>query len=320
MAGPSLDDPLDKLRWAKRHFEVLRCQIEPFEQRDAHTISCDVDRDAGKYVFRVHGLEPVDPDWGLMIGDCIHNARTALDYLMVRLYAIATGQEVRTIRRVSFPIYTHTNIAHAELGTPASFLAADADDAARSDFASATAKYRKHPAFSGYLATIEQLQPFNQGNVSIWGAANPNGSMRRIHPLPIALEYLSTLDNLDKHRLIHAAWIGVVPGPDWDGPPRPPDNFRQLNAVINSKPLEDGAPVDTITFETPLPGEWQPSEVDMKRAFPLRVAFAEPAALNRVLEVLGQCLWGVEAVLEIFRPVFEGFQPPLPVTAIEVPS
>jgi hypothetical protein len=53
----------------------------------------------------------------------------------------------------------------------------------------------------------------------------------------------------------------------------------------------------------------------MKRWFPLEIAFGEPSLFDGVLEVLSLCLWGVEAVLTIFNPVFEDGQPPLPVTA-----
>ena len=59
--------------------------------------------------------------------------------------------------------------------------------------------------------------------------------------------------------------------------------------------------------------------MDMKRSFPLRVAFGEPSPFHGVMEVLTLCLWGVEAVLTIFNPVFENGKPALPVTAIAEP-
>src|SRR3954452_21619359 len=101
----SLDDAFDKLRWAEHHLETLRSEIEPFEQRDAHTISFEVDADAGKYTFYIHDLEePESGDWGLIVGDCLHNARTALDYLMVRLFSLVTDDDPRLIENVQFPI------------------------------------------------------------------------------------------------------------------------------------------------------------------------------------------------------------------------
>jgi hypothetical protein len=192
---PSLDDAFDKLRWAKKHLETLREEIEPFEQRDTHSITVEVDADAGKYTFYVHGLDAIpDPDWGLIVGDCLHNGRTALDYLMVRLFALVTGKDPRYIGRVQFPISD----------SPGSF-----------DSSPSVSQMRKHPEFKGYLARIEELQPFNTGNISIWGARDPAPSSGQlfpspvIHALPQALNRLSSLDNLDKHRIIHTAWVGV---------------------------------------------------------------------------------------------------------------
>jgi hypothetical protein len=173
VSGHELSDAYDKLRWARNHYETLRGQIQPFEQRDSHTITCEVDPDAGEYVFYVHSLEPPDPDWGLWIGDCLHNARTALDYLMVRLVALVRGIPPRDVEDIQFPIY---------------------DDPQK--FASRMGGLKKEPLFSGYLTRIEELQPFHQGNPSIWGL---NGNLPLLHALPTALQRLSLLDNVDKH-------------------------------------------------------------------------------------------------------------------------
>jgi hypothetical protein len=95
-----------------------------------------------------------------------------------------------------------------------------------------------------------------------------------------------------------------------------PDGFKQVSASTSNGPLINDAEVGRIYMETPLPSEWKPDEVDVKRRFPLRVSFYEPLPVSGVLEVLGFCLWGVEAVLTVFEPVFNGRQPPMPVTAI----
>lgn len=308
MTQPSLDDALDKLRWAGKHLEILREQIEPFEQRDAHTITVEVDADAGEYAFYVRGLEPPDPDWGLIVGDCLHNARTALDYLVVRLFALVTGQEPRDIEAIQFPIY---------------------DDPGKFKSCAPVAEMRKHPAFSGYLARVEELQPFNLGNPSVWGPPSYPGpdaggiliAGPHFHPLPSALSRLSMLDNIDKHRVVHAAWVGVNV---WRAMHREadiafPPEFKQRSSSTAGEPLANDAEVGRLYFETPLPSDWQPDQVQMKRAFPLQVAIDEPFSGGGVLEVLPFCLWGVESVLALFAPVFSGRHPPLPVTAIPAP-
>jgi len=285
-----LGDALDKLRWARKHFEVLRSQIEPFEQRDAHSVSLKRHADVSEYVFYVHGLEVPDPDWGLMIGDCLHNARTALDYLIVRLYARVTGAEPRDIDSVQFPIYREPK-----------------------RFVGAVTELRKESAFSGYLTRIEELQPFNNRNPSVWGV--DEHGMPQNAPLPSALDRLSLLDNVDKHRVVHAAWLGAVWGRG-EGL-EPPSDLTFVKSAVSAEPLVDGAEIGRYSFKPPLPvREWHPDEMDMKRRFPIEVAFDQPLPAKGVLEVLAFCLWGVEAVLALFGPVFSHGAPPLPVTAI----
>lgn len=291
----SLADAHDKLRWAKYHFEILRSQIEPFEQRDSHSISVEVNADTGEYVFHVHGLEVTDPDWGLMIGDCLHNARTALDYVMVRLVAMVTGQDPADVGDVQFPIY---------------------DDPKK--FASRTGGLAKEPAFSGYLTPIEELQPFNAFNPSVWGTYDSRIKAGLRDPsLPYALDRLSALDNIDKHRIVHATWLGTRFGGYLRISDDAPDGFRPIGGGTTLDPLEDGAQVGQYTFEAPLPSEWAPTEMQMKGYFPLQVSFPDPSPVKGVLEILPWCLSGVEAVLAIFAPVFDEGKPPLPVTAVK---
>jgi hypothetical protein len=246
------------------------------------------------------------PSWGLVIGDCIHNARTALDYVAVRLWALTTGTTPDEVD-VSFPI---RSVGTKPDDTDADIQKAFAD--ARAGFKSSTAKFREQPGFSGYLTTIEQLQPFNFDNPSIWGAG-------RFAVLPTALDRLSRLDNLDKHRVPHATWTSLRL---FKGAPAiqefAPDDFECHGSSTTYGPLENDAQVATCSFKTPLPREWKPDEMDMQRCFPLQVSFGDHPLFQGVMEVLGMCLWGVGAVLTIFNPVFGG-EPPLPVTTIAEP-
>lgn len=291
MAGHELDDAWLKLWWARQNFDAIDYLVEAFEKEHAHCISVDVNAETGTYTFYVHGLRRPSEDWGLRIGDCLHNTRTALDYLMVQLVARVTGRPPREIERIQFPIY---------------------DDPGR--FAGAVAEVRKEPLFSGYLARIEELQPYNATNPSIWGVRpRGQGGKPQPHPLPTALARLSTLDNVDKHRVIHATWLGVA----FEGATflEPPEGFKDLEYRMHLGPLEDAAKVGHVKFETPLPCEWEPEQVDMKRAFPIQVAIDEPGRMQGVRELLPFCMWGAERVLGLFAPVFEANAPPLPVTA-----
>jgi hypothetical protein len=299
----TLDDAREKLRWAKHHFAVIKTEIEAFEKRNDYSVSVDVDAETGTYSFQVSNLGEANPDWGLMVGDCLHNARTALDYLMIRLVALVTGDDPRDIGDIQFPVYDGGE-------NPGKRFNGD----------KSVARLRENPAFRGYMARVEELQPYNNGNPSIWGATSYkiNGTVIRsgnVSPIPIALHRLSVLDNLDKHRLIHATrqrsnWIN-------NAHPDPPAGFKLRRTSTANQPLVDGATLGSWTFDTPLPCEWTPRQVDMKRHFPLHVAFDDVyGGEEAALQTLRLCIWGAEVVLDLFQPIFgEHVQPPLPVTA-----
>jgi hypothetical protein len=244
MAEINLFEAREKLRWAEKHFDPAWREIKPFEERDDHTISVDVNRDTGNYVFRVWNLPTPDPEWGLRIGDCLHNARAALDYIMVRLYALATGQDPRDIEAIQFPV---CDTPDRWKGSPA------------------VQKFRKEPTLSGYLTRVEEMQPFNENNPSIWGnrgSTFPNDAF-----LPIFLDKLSRWDNIDKHRVIHAAWLGSA---QHYGPTKAPKSYGEARQTREPGPFENGAEIGRWEFEPPLPADpWEPTEVDMKEPIPL---------------------------------------------------
>jgi hypothetical protein len=300
--GITLDEAHEKTRWARHHYDTLAEEVEPFNQRNDHRITVDIDPDAGEYVFHIFDLPEPDPDWGLRIGDCLHNARTALDYLMVRLWALVTRTPPSEITRkdIQFPIYG-PDPANPDID------AAIAD--ARKAFNGHVGEMRKELSFSGYLARIEELQPFNAWNPSVWGAPQIG---KPASLLPMALDKLSRWDNMDKHRVIHAA---VVSGALQLANPPAPDEFKYLGGSPSSyATLEEGAEIGRWRFETPLPFAWEPTEMDMKRYYAVEVALDEPIPPKGVLTLLPLCLWGADTVLQIFDPVFAAGQPPLPVT------
>lgn len=293
MAGVSLFEAHEKVRWAWKHYESLWSEIDPLQKRDDHRIVAEVNPDKGEYVFHVFDLPTPNPDWGLLIGDCLHNARAALDYLMVRLYALRTGIEPRGIGTIQFPVY---------------------DSLDRFTNSPSVQNFRKRPALSVDLARIEELQPLNAHNPAVWVKGDPLSPGGRHAPVPEALLRLSRLDNIDKHRVIHAA---LLSGAVQLGRPPFPSEFRLIGEGRTFDSLENGAEIGRWRFETPLPFAWEPPEVDVKRYFPIEVSLDQPLPPKAVLKELPFCLWGVEQVLAIFEPVFTDGQPPLPVTAIQ---
>jgi len=292
MARISLAEAHEKARWARHHYDSLSPEIDAFQKREDHRITVDVNADMGEYVFHVFDLPEPLPDWGLRIGDCLHNARSTLDYLMVRLYALGTGEDPKDIDTIQFPVCDNAS-AFARNRTVKEFL--------------------KYPALSGYLTRIEELQPLNEHNPSIWGRSDPLTPSGRHAPVPLALSKLSAWDNIDKHRVIHAT---LLSGAAQFAQPPCPSEFRLIGDHRTYDSLKDGTEIGHWRFKTPLPFAWEPSEMDMKRYFPLEISIDLLLPPKAVLIVLPLCLWGVDQVLALFEPVFAEGKPPLPVTAI----
>jgi len=299
-----LADAWAKLRWAHRHFAALGPEIAAFEREATHRVAIDFDAGQAKYTFRVKDLEPVSLEWGLLLGDCIHNARTALDYLMVRLWALHTDQRPGDVGGIAFPI------APVAVDPPTH----DVDKAvvaARQHFRKQTARLRCIPSLSGCVKRIEELQPFNSADPTLWGA---QGSPLRLSPIGI-------LDNADKHRVPHIAWAGVnIRNNDVIGTLAglAPETFECIAASTTWGPLVDGAVLGEVQFEAPLPSRWLPDEAAVKHCFPLHVSTGDAHPFNGILEVIPRCLWSVEAVLTLFEPVFQGHEP-LSVATIKRP-
>ena len=90
-----------KLGRGEEHLDALDRDIQDFLDSKPHTVRREFDPENSQYLFRLN-LPPHDPDsrWSLMIGDCVHCCRSALDYLAWRL----AGSELSD-RQTQFPIF-----------------------------------------------------------------------------------------------------------------------------------------------------------------------------------------------------------------------
>ena len=145
---PSMEGPDGKLWRAKVHLEVFRDNVSAFKSLHSHTIAVEDDPNTSEYVFKVHGLKPTDPDWGLIAGDCVHNMRTALDHLVFQLAILGQGRNLtdKEAGSCSFPIY---------------------DDPSKFPDPSKSGPIKL--LRRGEQTRITELQPFNAWDASIWG-------------------------------------------------------------------------------------------------------------------------------------------------------
>jgi hypothetical protein len=175
---PVVDEPLHgfilKLNRAEEHFRAVRSSIHAFVESDFYDIASDLDH-KGRLVGRVSRLERPEPNLSVLIGDCIHNFRSALDQLAYELATRHTNPLPPQYAKTSaFPIYNSGPAFRGKKGVPRAA--------------------RKMRGMSRYArGAIERLQPYH----------------RRKAPALQALWWLEELSNIDKHRQIHLT--GAVP-------------------------------------------------------------------------------------------------------------
>jgi len=177
-----------KLNRAKVHVNTLRADIDRQGYPDAKGVNVEHARvirlrkqfepKQGAIVYRIDGLIEIGNDWGLIVGDAVHNMRCALDHLAwqlaLRKFNGVAPTDRRIIKEIQFPVVvnkndwpTHINRKHME--------PADADK-------------------------LEKFQPFNLGPIA---RAN-----RSLHPLE-QLAGFGGLDNVDKHRAIELTYLAA---------------------------------------------------------------------------------------------------------------
>jgi len=182
----SLDSHIRKYERAKEHFEAMRSEVVAFLKPSR---PCDLvvqfDGESHEYVVRAQVLRQPPIRLSLIVGDCLHNARSALDHLVWQLIFKHSGKDAT---RCEFPIFC------------------DRDDYLLGPLQPAQGKAASHRRNPGgrkitgvdprVKAIIERLQPYNRTD----GPAD-------LHPLYL----LHNLDNRDKHRVLNLAITTVRP-------------------------------------------------------------------------------------------------------------
>ena len=89
-----------KHEWAKKHIANLQSAFNTFVQTSRHTIRASSDPDTDNVALQLSFDEPIPPAVPLMIGDIVHNFRSALDHATWELIGLDGGTQNR---RLSFP-------------------------------------------------------------------------------------------------------------------------------------------------------------------------------------------------------------------------
>ena len=97
----SLPDVRAKIKRANQHVHDLQAAVNTFAERKSNRVITEVDKKAGKTVFKAQITEDIPPEISAIIGDCVHNLRTALDYIICTA-VVTNGRQIT--RRHGFPI------------------------------------------------------------------------------------------------------------------------------------------------------------------------------------------------------------------------
>jgi len=168
-----MGDPLGgvwaKIRRADAHLLDLERLDREVRRACEETISIEQDEASGHYVFRLGQLPAVPDEFGVILGDAVHNLRSALDHLA---NAIIVGQRMTPNDNTAFPILTSAPTRKGD-GSP-SFpnLNPKVDMAVR--------------------RMIDEVQPYKRATPAL-------------HDLAI----LHALDITDKHRQLLLAVVGM---------------------------------------------------------------------------------------------------------------
>jgi hypothetical protein len=242
----ALDGPQAKIARAGEHLEALNNEVIAFFNIKPDSLAGEYDAESGWYAFRLQ-LTPAPLRMGVLVGDFVHNLRSALDHFIWQLVAFSGGNPGRSNQ---FPIYT----------SEADFLR-DVEERVEDRGPGPLAGLGEDTP--GW-AFVKGFQPYHRGDRAA------------THPLT----RLNRLSNEDKHRVVPPAFLAVGGEPgvalfdfQWNEG-EIIDNH--IVALEDGQRLENDAELARVRLE----GAGSNPDVQMDVNFQVRIAFGtgDPAA------------------------------------------
>jgi hypothetical protein len=87
------DSAAKKIDWAEEHIRNLRERFRIFADSNPYSFLTKADPKTGDLTFSLRFQNPMPPEFGLIIGDAIHNLRTALDHMTWELIGLDNGTQ-----------------------------------------------------------------------------------------------------------------------------------------------------------------------------------------------------------------------------------
>jgi hypothetical protein len=165
MLGPEFASCWLKLGRAEEHANTFYRELKTWVDSDPYVIGKKVNTDGSRHSNFIKDIKTSPPldRWSCIVGDCIHNLRSALDHFIFGAAIRESGKNPPPDdRSLQFPISD----------SPAKF---------------AGQAWRIRELSLGVRAEIERMQPYNRRHPSV----------------PPLLGLLRDLDDFDKHRLLN---------------------------------------------------------------------------------------------------------------------
>lgn len=277
-----LDGPRLKIARAKSEIDRLREAEKAFRTEAKYrVVRAELNPDTGKYIhrFEIIYFPPLD-DWGVWVGEIIHNLRSALDILVYQL--ARRNHAPANVRDTQFPIFRRRYTRR--IGTR-TFMGFEGDKGARAA-ASGSGRKMIDRLCTDHQTRIEGMQPYRRkGKQAAFG--------RPLVGRWSLLHRLHELNNADKHRLIQV--VGAKPGA---GPmvagwgEETETEFRFMHAQI----LKNGTPIVEAS-----------AKMHVDSDILLLIAFAkgcEAVKYNGVCYVLSLIANHVDEIVESFTSDF----------------
>jgi hypothetical protein len=268
----ALSDLQLKLDRAENHLDGLSKEIQDVAENHSVTIGAQHNELDNTDTAIITNVPEVRREWGVMLGDFLHNTRSALDHLVSALVVVSGGT---VTNRHQFPI-------------------CDTLQQWQSRVAQASqAQNWLGSVDPSHVAVIETLQPYQ-----------PTTGLK-------SLATLARFSNADKHRLIHGTVINITQEPQLSGILAVPLEITQVNylALTPGSALQDGAPLARYRARPVVginpAGEMVSPGADVRIAVRvnLTTAFGEPGNEDTRIRDFRECLTDAMAIVGRFASV-----------------
>lgn len=211
MENPALSSVRAKIGRAEHHLRDIDSALRLLIGSDPtanQPVIFDYESDGKEVIVRLTECKPIDPALPLMIGDCLHNLRSALDHLVYQL-ALKNGAPPSSADKTFFPIYL-----------------------TKPEFDERVKKLVKPFISNPALTEIEKCQPYSAYDV----------------PDEADIWILNKLDIFDKHRLLVIAGQKCAPTEFTLTIVATGEQRHEIIPEPEWKPVENGAEIIRFRF------------------------------------------------------------------------